>query len=155
MLIRSIILLLLFPSLLFARTSYLCNYVIDGDTIIITIKDKREKVRLIGVDTPEIKTPDRSAQYFANEAKEFTKKLVEDKNVRLEYDLEKRDKYGRILAYVYLEDGTFLNAELIRKGYGFAYKKYPFKYLDEFSQLEKEAKKERKGLWRRGRLLIP
>lgn len=73
--------------------------------------------------------------------------MVEGKRVRLEYDWERRDKYGRTLAYVYLEDGTFLNAEIIRQGYGFAYTRFPFKYLEEFRNLETEAREAGRGLW--------
>ncbi len=71
------------------------------------------------------------------------------KRVRLEYDRERQDKYGRTLAYVYLEDGTFLNAEIIRQGYGFAYTQFPFKYLEEFRKLEREAQEAGRGLWRK------
>ncbi len=69
------------------------------------------------------------------------------KRVRLEYDQERRDKYGRTLPYVYLEDGTFLNGEIIRQGYGFAYTRLPFKYLEEFRKLEREAREAGRGLW--------
>ncbi len=106
-----------------------------------------EKVRLIGVDTPETKHPQKPVQWFGKEAYLFTKTMVEMKQVSLEFDWQKRDKYGRLLAYVYLADGTFLNAEIIRQGYGFAYTKYPFKYLEEFRMYEKEARESRKGLW--------
>jgi len=74
--------------------------------------------------------------------------MVEGKEVRLDYDWQKRDRYGRLLAYVYLMDGTFLNAEIIKQGYGFAYIKYAFKYMEEFRQYEEEARENRKGLWR-------
>ena len=73
--------------------------------------------------------------------------MVEGKQVRLEYDWQRKDKYGRTLAYVYLEDGTFLNLEIIKQGYGFAYTKYPFKFLEEFRQAEKEARQNKIGLW--------
>ena len=73
--------------------------------------------------------------------------MVEGKRVRLEYDWERRDKYGRTLAYVYLEDGTFLNAEIIRQGYGFAYTRFPFKYMEEFRKLEQDAREGGRGLW--------
>lgn len=136
--------LLLILSLAAQQTWRTCFRVVDGDTIVL---DGDEKVRLIGVDTPETKDPRKPVQYFGKEAYEFTKGLVEGKKVRLEYDQTRIDKYGRTLAYVYLEDGTFLNAEIIRKGYGFAYTKYPFKYLDEFRQYEKEARENEKGLW--------
>jgi len=126
---------------------YLCTRVVDGDTIIVKIGSKKERVRLIGVDTPETKHPKKSVQYFGKEASVFTKRMVESKKVRLEYDWQKRDKYGRLLAYVYLEDGTFLNAEIIRRGYGFAYTRFPFKYLDEFRRYEREARENNRGLW--------
>jgi micrococcal nuclease len=74
--------------------------------------------------------------------------MVEGKEVRLEYDWQKRDKYGRLLAYVFLMDGTFLNAEIIKQGYGFAYTRYPFKYLDEFRRYEREARENKRGLWK-------
>lgn len=121
-----------------------CIRVVDGDTIVL---DGNEKVRLIGVDTPETKDPRKPVQYFGKEAYEFTKSLVEGKKVRLEYDQTRIDKYGRTLAYVYLEDGTFLNAEIIKQGYGFAYTRFPFKYLEEFRQYEREARENERGLW--------
>ena len=105
-------------------------------------------MRLIGVDTPEICHPLEPVQYFAKEASEFTRKIVEGKKVRLEYDWQKRDKYGRLLAYVYLEDSTFLNAEIIKQGYGFAYTKYRFRYMEKFRQYEKEARENERGLWK-------
>ncbi len=91
-----------------------CVIVIDGDTIVL---DGNEIVRLIGIDTPETKDPRKPVQYYGREAYEFTKRLVEGKKVRLSYDLNEKDKYGRTLAYVYLEDGTFLNAEVVNQGY--------------------------------------
>ncbi|MBI3595545.1 MAG: thermonuclease family protein [Nitrospirae bacterium] len=118
---------------------------VDGDTIVLADK---ERVRLIGVDTPELHHPRKPVQYYAEEAYRFTQRIVEGKKVRLEYDWQRRDRYGRLLAYVYLPDGTFLNAELIRQGYGHAYTKYPFKYLDEFRRLEREARETGKGLWK-------
>ena len=121
-----------------------CIRVVDGDTIVL---DGNEKVRLIGVNTSETKDPREPVQYFGQEAYEFTKGLVEGKKVRLEFDQNRKDKYGRTLAYVYLEDGTFLNAEIIKQGYGFAYTKYPFKYLEEFKQYERKAKESERGLW--------
>jgi micrococcal nuclease len=73
--------------------------------------------------------------------------MVEGKDVRLEFDWQQRDKYGRLLAYVYLPDGSFLNAEIIKQGYGFAYTRYPFKYLEEFRHYEKAAREHGAGLW--------
>jgi len=126
------------------KSYYLCTRVIDGDTIVI---GETEKVRLIGIDTPEAVHPNKPVEYFGKEASAFTRKMVEGKQVRLEYDWQRKDKYGRTLAYVYLEDGTFLNLEIIKQGYGFAYTKYPFKFLEEFRQAEKEARQNKIGLW--------
>jgi len=121
--------------------------ILDGDTIIL---NNDERVRLIGVDTTEKSHPLKPVEFYSKEATEFTKKLVEGKDVRLEFDKEKRGKYGRLLAYVFLLDGTFVNAEIIRQGYGFAYTKYPFKYMDTFVRLEEEAKKNKSGYWKYG-----
>ena len=123
----------------------ICVRVIDGDTIVL---EGNQKIRLVGVDTPELHHPKKPVQYFAKEAKEFTKKMVEGKQIRLEYDWQKKDKYDRTLAYVYLMDGTFLNLEIIKQGYGFAYTKYSFKYLEQFREAEREARENKRGLWR-------
>jgi len=121
--------------------------VLDGDTIVL---ENGEHVRLIGVDTTEKSHPLKPVEFFSEQATQFTKKLVEGKKVRLEYDREKRGKYGRLLAYVYLPDSTFVNAEIIRQGFGFAYTKYPFKYKELFISLEKEAKRNNRGYWKYG-----
>ena len=140
---------LVLSSIVTAQDFYLCTRVIDGDTIAVEKNGKKEKVRLIGVDTPETVHPSKPVEYFGKEASEFTRKNVEGKRVRLEYDWQSRDKYGRLLAYVYIEEnGTFLNAEIIRQGYGFAYTRYPFKYLEDFRKYEREARENRRGLWR-------
>ena len=101
----------------------------------------------MGVDTPETKDPRKPVQYFGKEATDFTQRLVAGKRVRLAYDQQHQDKYGRTLAYVYLEDGTFVNAEIIKQGYGFAYTRFPFKDLEQFLQLEREAREAKRGLW--------
>lgn len=134
----------LFFTSLYGQEVTKVKQVIDGDTISL---GNGEKVRLIGVDTPETKHPQKPVERFGKEAYLFTKRMVEGKEVRLEYDWQRKDRYGRLLAYVYLIDGAFLNAEIIKQGYGFAYTKYPFKYLDEFKRYEKEAREQRKGLW--------
>src|SRR5687767_4907398 len=92
--------------------------VVDGDTLLL---DRKERVRLIGVDTPESVDPRRPVQQFGKEAADFTRRIVQGKRVRLEFDRDREDRYGRTLAYVFLEDGTLLNAEIVRHGYGFAY----------------------------------
>ena len=125
----------------------LCTRVVDGDTLQL---EGGERVRLIGVDTPESVAPNRPREYYGSEAAEFTRKLTEGKQIRLEYDHERYDTYGRTLAYVYLlEDSTFLNSEIIRQGYGYAYTRFPFRYQDEFTRLEREARENRRGLWAR------
>jgi len=144
--IRSFFLFAIF-SLLLGQAWRTCIRAVDGDTLIL---NGNETVRLIGVDTPETKDPRKLVQYFGEEAYGFTKSLLEGKRVRLEYDQERIDKYGRTLAYVYLEDGTFLNAEIIKQGYGFAYTIYPFKYMEEFRRYEREARENKRGLWAGG-----
>jgi len=124
---------------------YKVKRVIDGDTLLLI---NGERVRLIGVDTPETKHPQKPVEYFGREAYLFTKEMVDGKEARFEFDRQKRDRYGRLLAYVYLLDGTFLNAEIIKQGYGFAYTRFPFKYMEEFRRYEREARENRKGLWR-------
>ncbi len=145
--ILSLILLFVMHCALAAQDHVICTRVVDGDTIVVDIGGKEEKIRLLGVDTPETVHPSKPVEYFGKEASAFTKQMVEGKRVRLEYDWQKRDKYGRLLAYVYLEDGTFLNAEIIKQGYGFAYTNYPFRYLDEFREYQRCAQENKLGLW--------
>ncbi len=104
----------------------LVTRVVYGDTNIV---GARERVRLIGVDTPETKHPQKPVEYFGREATAFTKNMIEGKRVKLEFDeanahIGHKDKYKRTLAYVFLEDGTFLNAEIIKQGYGHAYTRF-------------------------------
>jgi endonuclease YncB( thermonuclease family) len=121
------------------------KHVIDGDTVIAATG---EKVRYVGIDTAELASEERPAQFFAEEAKKANKEMVEGKTIRLELDVEKTDKHGRLLAYIFLKDGTFVNAKLIEKGYARAYFIPPnIKYYSQFKKLEKEAMKDRKGLW--------
>ncbi len=123
--------------------------VVDGDTLVL---ENKERVRLIGVDTPETKHPNKPVEYFGKEATAFTKKMVQGKRVRLEFDqanahIGHKDRYRRTLAYVFLEDGTFLNAEIIKQGFGFAYTRFPFQYMDEFRRYEQKAREQNRGLW--------
>ena len=127
--------------------SYRVLRVVDGDTIIL---ETIGRVRLIGVDTPEAVDPRRPVQHFGREASAFLRSLVEGKIVRLEYDQQRRDRYLRTLAYVYLLDGSFVNLELVRQGYGFAYTKYPFRYLALFRNAERIARESSRGLWKIG-----
>ena len=129
---------------------FIVSRVVDGDTIVL----KNDiKVRYIGIDTPETKHPKKPVQYFGKEAFEANKRLVEGKRVNLEYDVQQTDKYGRTLAYVYLEDGTFVNAWLVENGYA-RVSTYPpnVKYQELFHQLEQRAREGKKGLWGKDKL---
>jgi len=118
--------------------------VIDGDTVSVVGVGA---VRLIGVDTPETVHPRQPVQEFGREARAFLQGLIGGKAVRLEYDQTRRDRYGRTLAYLYLADGTFVNAEIVKQGYGHAYTEFPFRYLEQFRQFEREARAAGRGLW--------
>ena len=126
----------------------LVERVVDGDTLVI---EGGARVRLIGVDTPETKHPSKPVEPLGPEASEFTRLLVEGKTVRLDYDRNRQDKYGRVLGYVYV-DGTFLNEELIRQGLSKAETQYSFSKLmkDRFLAAEQEARDNRRGLWSLG-----
>ncbi len=128
---------------------YPVSKVHDGDTIDVVIEGKTETVRLIGIDTPETKDPRKPVQCFGQAASAKTHQLLDDKSVRLETDPadSDRDKYHRLLRYVYLEDGTLINAELVKQGYAFAYTVFPFGKLEEFRSLEAEARAASRGLW--------
>lgn len=123
--------------------------VIDGDTIqVCCIAGRRERVRYIGIDTPETKHPTKGVEYFGEEAAEANRKLVDGKTVRLEFDVQQRDRYGRILAYVYLEDGTFVNAWLVEHGFAQVMTVPPnVTHQELFLKLQREARDARRGLW--------
>ena len=121
--------------------------VIDGDTVLLW---NGERVRYIGIDTPELHHRSKPVEYLAKEAKEFNQKLVGAKTVRLEFDVERRDKYGRLLAYIYLKDETFVNAELIKEGYAQLLTIPPnVKHVNTFIRLQREARENNRGLWSR------
>lgn len=121
----------------------------DGDTIVVDMAGTKERVRFIGVDTPEVKDPRKPVQCFGRAASNFTKQIIGDGPVRLEADPENtnRDRYNRLLRYVYLPDNTLVNAKIIEEGYGFAYTSFPFVKKDEFKTLENQARKDNRGLW--------
>jgi micrococcal nuclease len=132
---------------------------VDGDTLQL---QNGERVRLIGIDTPEMHESDKlnrdaarsredksTIQKLGRRAWEFTRNLVELKRVSLEFDVEKRDRYGRLLAYVYLKDGTFVNAEIVKEGYASLMTFPPnVRYADLFLKLYRQARENRRGLWR-------
>lgn len=124
--------------------------VIDGDTVVIRINGVDERVRLIGVDTPETKDPRKPVQCFGEEASAFTKSLLpEGTPLRLERDVEERDRFGRLLAYVYrLDDDLFVNRELVARGYAMPLTIAPnVTHADEFVALAAAARDAGLGLW--------
>ena len=123
---------------------------VDGDTFWISnSKGQQEKIRLIGVDAPETRrTAKKEIGFFGKEAAAYVVKLLDGKKIRLEYDVGKYDRYKRTLAYVYLEDGTFLNAHLIEYGYAMVMTVPPnVKYAELFVTLQKGAREKNRGLW--------
>lgn len=124
--------------------------VIDGDTFWADDGTPEIlKVRLTGIDAPETRKSQRKdIGYYGKESKEYLRQLIAGKRVRLEYDVEKYDQYRRTLAYVFLEDGTFVNAELIKGGYAMTLTIPPnVKYADQFFRLQRKARRENMGLW--------
>lgn len=122
--------------------------VVDGDTFVAAIAGRSERVRLIGVDTPETVDPDRPVQPYGKEASSFAKRMLTDRTVRLEGDVEPRDRYGRLLAYVWLPDGTFWNALLAAEGYAQLITIPPdVSYAGLFRDLVGEARAANRGLW--------
>lgn len=126
----------------------LVTRVVDGDTIKVGRGWRENTVRLIGVDTPETVHPYKDIEYFGPEASKFTKEMVLKKKVHLEFESRiKHDRYGRLLAYVFLPDRTFLNALIIKEGYGQASAPHPFKYYRKFQLHQLEAIRAKKGMW--------
>lgn len=123
---------------------YVVKKVIDGDTIQL---ESGEVVRYLGIDTPELFSKEKGPEFYAQEATRYNKKLVFLKKVRLEFDVEKKDNYNRLLAYVFVKN-IFVNAELVRLGYAKANIKPPnLKYKDMLLKLQQKAMEEEKGLW--------
>lgn len=123
--------------------------VVDGDTIVVKLANGVEgKVRYIGIDTPETKHPNKGVEYYGKEATEANKRLVDGKDVELELDVQRWDKYGRLLAYVYV-NGLFVNKELVGQGYAHVSTFPPnVKYQSVFLEAEREARRENRGLWK-------
>ena len=124
--------------------------VVDGDTVHVALAGRDETVRYIGIDTPESVKPDTPVQCFAEAASAANRRLVAGQPVRVSYDVEQRDRYGRLLAYVYrVRDGAFVNARLVRDGYARTLTIAPnVRFAAEFAALARRAREERRGLWR-------
>jgi micrococcal nuclease len=136
--------------------------VIDGDTYEAKIGNSVEKIRLIGIDTPEkyenyklyadtqrTKKNINTIKRLGNIASDYAEKLVKGKKVKLVKEIQgdERDKYGRLLRYVYLEDGTFVNLKLIKDGYANVYTKYDYSLREDFISAERYARENKLGLW--------
>lgn len=125
--------------------------VVDGDTFWVADGTKKGcKIRLIGIDAPESrKTFKKEIGHYGKEAKAYLEQLLTGKAVRLEYDVNKTDRYGRILAYAYLANGMFINAELVKNGYAQVMTVPPnIKYAELFLKMQRDAQKNRRGLWK-------
>jgi micrococcal nuclease len=123
---------------------------VDGDTFwVMDSKGQKEKIRLIGIDAPEArKTGKKDIEQFGKEASTYVQRLLYDKKVRLEFDVGRYDRFKRTLAYVYLEDGTFLNAHLVKEGYATVMTVPPnVRHADLFVKLQQDARSNKKGLW--------
>ncbi|MDD5506270.1 MAG: thermonuclease family protein [Candidatus Omnitrophica bacterium] len=140
-------------------SNILVTRVVDGDTLML---ENGQYLRLLGIDTPEIhesnklhRDAQRSGQgieaikRLGRQSYQFTRQMVEGKRVRLEFDTERHDKYNRLLAYVFLDDGTFLNGRIVEEGYAsITHYKLNVKYADLFLKLYQQARENKRGLWR-------
>jgi micrococcal nuclease len=123
--------------------------VYDGDTIAVDMNGTTERVRMIGVDTPETHHPNQPVQCYGPEASNYTNQLLSGKTVRLEADPtnQNRDRYDRLLRYVYAENGDLVNQNLISLGYGFEYLSFRFEKSKEFAEIGDTARQNKVGLW--------
>lgn len=144
------------------KTEYEVTKVFDGDTFEVLIAGKKEKVRMLGIDTPESYDSDKlnsdalrtkrdkeTIKKLGQLSTKFTKSLIENKKILLETRPEDddKDRYGRLLRYVYLPDGTHINKKIVEEGYAIAYRKFKVYREKELVEAEKDARKNRRGLW--------
>jgi micrococcal nuclease len=127
-------------------------HVIDGDTIDIDIPDGRNnytRIRLVGIDAPETHSEEFGVMYFGPQAAEFAERLTRGESVTVYLDTPypTRDKYGRLLAYLQLPDGRFLNEALLAEGCAYADPRFPHSFFNKYQQLEASARSRKKGLW--------
>lgn len=134
------------------NTWYKVSKITDGDTFYVTTSSSEKyKIRLIGIDAPETRNVGVKVrkEYFGTEAKIFVTQLLKNKKVKLTFDVQKTDRYGRVLAYVYLENRIFLNQYLVEKGYAVVSTFPPnVKFVEVFTKAEKLARKKEVGLWK-------
>ncbi len=128
---------------------YAIDHFIDGDTVAVDMNGHVESVRFVGIDTPETHKPNTPVQCYGPEASAYTKRLIGRHRVRLVSDplSTDKDRYDRLLRYVYLPDGTLLNEKLVHEGYAFYYPYFPFSKSTAFEADEQAAMAARKGLW--------
>jgi micrococcal nuclease len=129
---------------------YAIDHYVDGDTIAVNMNGTVETIRFIGVDTPETHKPNTPVQCYGPQAAAHTKDVISKfGKVRLQADPldTNRDRYGRLLRYVYLPDGTLLDEQIIQQGYGFAYLNFPFSKKDQFAADQQAAQAAKLGLW--------
>ena len=134
------------------NTWYKVSKITDGDTFYVTTSSSEKyKIRLIGIDAPETRNVGVKVrkEYFGTEAKIFVTQLLRNKKVKLTFDVQKTDRYGRVLAYVYLENGIFLNQYLVENGFAVVATFPPnVKYVEVFTKAEKLARNKKLGLWK-------
>lgn len=131
--------------------SGLVTVVYDGDTIKVRFKNEHErKVRLIGIDTPEIEDSREEVRFRAHMAKRFAFFYLYRKRIKLSYDWEIEDKYGRLLAYIWTENEGLFNKFILSEGFAVVFLNFPFRYRKEFIEAEREARRLEKGLWKNG-----
>ncbi len=131
-------------------TLYKVIKIVDGDTLDVEINGTKERIRLIGINTPEVVDPRKTVECFGQEASKKAKEILLNRKVKLEIDSTQnnRDKYGRLLRYVYRDDGLFYNKWMVENGYAHEYTyKIPYKFQIEFQQAENYAKENKLGLW--------
>jgi micrococcal nuclease len=128
---------------------YSINHFIDGDTIAVNMNGKSETVRFVGIDTPETHKPNTPVQCYGPAAAAYTKNVIGSRQVRLVSDSlsTDRDRYNRLLRYVYLPDGTLVNEQLVRNGYAFYYPYFPFTKAKAFAADQQAAMDAHKGIW--------
>ncbi len=128
---------------------YSVAFFVDGDTIAVNMNGKVEKVRFVGIDTPETHKPNTPVQCYGPAAAAFTKNTIGTNSVRLVSDSlsTDRDRYNRLLRYVYLPDGTNVNEKLVQNGYAFYYPYFPFTKSEQFAADQTAAMAANKGLW--------
>ncbi len=150
---KTVVPLLMLFCLLACSEGFKLVRVVDGDTIVVRRRLATENVRLIGVDAPEMENPDKgrlAPEPYAHESRQCLVELLDAATLRLQFDTPsgapERDKYGRLLAYVFQGDEN-VNLELVRRGCARAYKRFPHSKMGRFIRLEKLAKKRQVGIW--------